>query len=85
MSRDEDNQRLDLGIFKLRAGASTSRFCISVCLSVCGSVCQKNVKKCQNMSKKCQNMSKKYQNLSKHVKKVLKPVKTSQRKMFCFQ
>ena len=34
--------------FKLRAGASTSRFCMSVCRS----------KKCQKLSKKCQNMSK---------------------------
>ena len=77
--------------FKLRAGASTSRFCMSVCRSVCRSKkCQKLSKKCQNMSKKCQNKSYKIGRSvqlsiclsvgQKYVKKCQKSVKTCQKK-----
>ena len=75
--------------FKLRAGASTSRFCMSVCRSKKCQKCQKLSKKCQNMSKKCQNMSYKIGrsvHLSiclsvgqKNVKKCQKSVKTCQK------
>ena len=61
---------------KLRAGASTLRFCKSVCLSFCPSFgqknvknCQKCVKTCQKSVKTCQNMSKRCKNLSKYVNK----------------
>ena len=51
-----DSEYLYHILFKLRAGASTSRFCMSVCLSV-GQKMSKTVKKVSKHVKKCQNMS----------------------------